>query len=81
MIRVRDTGTGIQPEDLPRVGQAFFTTKKGRGTGLGLAVSHRIMEQHGGRLQLESVPGVGTTATLIFPDPGKVTARIKRMTA
>lgn len=81
IVRVRDTGTGIQPEDLPRVGQAFFTTKKGRGTGLGLAVCHRIMEQHGGRLQLESVPGAGTTATLIFPDLGKATARIKRMTA
>jgi signal transduction histidine kinase len=66
---------------MPRVGQAFFTTKKGQGTGLGLAVCHRVMEQHGGRLQLESVPGEGTTASLHFPDPGKATARIKRMTA
>jgi signal transduction histidine kinase len=81
VVRVRDTGSGIRPEDLPRVGQAFFTTKKGQGTGLGLAVCHRVMEQHGGRLQLESVPGEGTTASLLFPDPGKATARIKRMTA
>lgn len=81
VVRVRDTGTGIRPEDMPRVGQAFFTTKKGQGTGLGLAVCHRVMEQHGGRLQIESVPGEGTTASLVFPDPGKATARIKRMTA
>lgn len=81
VVRVRDSGMGIQPEDLPRVGQAFFTTKKGRGTGLGLAVCHRIMEQHGGHLLLESTPGAGTTATLVFPDPGKATARIRRMTA
>lgn len=81
VVRVRDTGAGIRAEDLARVGQAFFTTKKGQGTGLGLAVCHRIMEQHGGRLQLESVPGEGTTATLVFPDLGKATARIKRMTA
>lgn len=81
VVRVRDSGVGIRSEDMPRVGQAFFTTKKGQGTGLGLAVSHRIMEQHGGRLQLESVPGEGTTATLIFPDSSKSTARIKLMTA
>lgn len=81
IVRVRDTGTGISPEDMSRVGQAFFTTKKGQGTGLGLAVCHRIMEQHGGRLLLESCPGEGTTATLVFPDLGKATARIKRMTA
>lgn len=81
VVRVRDTGSGIRPEDLPRVGQAFFTTKKGQGTGLGLAVCHRVMEQHGGRIQLESAPGEGTTVTLLFPDPGKATARIKRMTA
>lgn len=81
IVRVRDTGAGITPEDLSRVGQAFFTTKKGKGTGLGLAVCYRIMEQHGGRLQLESTPGEGTTVSLIFPDLGKATARINRMTA
>jgi len=81
VLRVRDTGAGITPDDLSRVGQAFFTTKKGKGTGLGLAVCNRIMEQHGGRLQLESTLGVGTTVSLIFPDLGKATARIKRMTA
>jgi signal transduction histidine kinase/pSer/pThr/pTyr-binding forkhead associated (FHA) protein len=81
VVRVRDTGAGITPEDLSRVGQAFFTTKKDKGTGLGLAVCNRIMEQHGGRLHLESVLGEGTTVSLVFPDLGKATARIKRMTA
>lgn len=81
VIRVRDSGPGIRPEDLPRVGQAFFTTKKGKGTGLGLAVCLRIMEQHGGQLRIESEPGQGTCVSLIFPDLGKATARMNRMTA
>jgi len=62
----RDNGPGIRPEDLPHVGQPFFTTKHG-GTGLGLMIVQRIARDHGGDLQLQSTPGKGTTARLRLP--------------
>jgi two-component system, NtrC family, sensor histidine kinase PilS len=61
-----DNGPGIAAEDLPRVGQPFFTTKP-RGTGLGLAIAMRIVELHGGSLAFESAPGRGTTARVTLP--------------
>jgi PAS domain S-box-containing protein len=61
-----DTGVGIAVEDLPRVGEPFFTTKRG-GTGLGLAIAQRIVERHGGVLTLESVAGRGTVARVQLP--------------
>jgi signal transduction histidine kinase len=61
-----DSGSGIAAEDLPRVGEPFFTTKRG-GTGLGLAIAQRIVERHGGVLTLESVAGHGTTARVQLP--------------
>lgn len=66
-LRVRDTGCGIPPENLGRLGQPFFTTKHKTGTGLGLAVCYRIMEQHRGRIHVDSSPGKGTVFTLVFP--------------
>jgi len=81
IVRVRDTGPGISPEHLERMGQAFFTTKEGRGTGLGLAVCYQIMEQHRGKVLVDSAPGAGTTFTLVFPDLSKRTARLPKMTA
>jgi PAS domain S-box-containing protein len=65
-VEFRDDGPGIPPEDLRRVGEPFFTTKRG-GTGLGLAIAQRIVERHGGVLTLESVAGQGTTARVILP--------------
>lgn len=62
----RDNGPGIRPEDLPHLGQPFYTTKHG-GTGLGLMIVQRIAREHGGDLQLQSVPGKGTTARLRLP--------------
>jgi len=62
----RDNGPGIRPEDLPHVGQPFYTTKHG-GTGLGLMIVQRIAREHGGDLQLQSVPGKGTTARFRLP--------------
>lgn len=66
-LRVQDTGRGITPEDLRRIGQPFFTTKAEKGTGLGLAICYRIMEQHRGKIQVDSAPNQGTTFTLQFP--------------
>jgi signal transduction histidine kinase len=62
-----DDGPGIPAEDLPRVGEPFFTTKRG-GTGLGLAIAQRIVERHGGTLKIESAPGRGTTARVALPE-------------
>lgn len=62
----RDNGSGIRPEDLPHLGQPFYTTKHG-GTGLGLMIVQRIAREHGGDLQLQSMPGKGTTARFRLP--------------
>ncbi len=71
-IHVTDTGPGIPTSDLSRIFDPFFTTKReGEGTGLGLAVSHRIIESHGGRLTVNSQVGRGTTFTLQLPCPGE----------
>jgi signal transduction histidine kinase len=65
-ISIRDTGPGIPPDKLRQVFEPFYSTKPG-GTGLGLPIAQRIVAEHGGRLVIESVPGAGTTATVILP--------------
>lgn len=68
-LRVTDNGTGIAPEHLSRIFEPFFTTKPvGKGTGLGLSISYRLVERHGGRLEVQSRPGAGTTFTMTFPE-------------
>ncbi len=65
---VRDTGTGIPPEVLPRIFDPFFTTKaKGKGTGLGLAIVHNIVTRAGGFVEIETVLGRGTTFFIYLP--------------
>jgi signal transduction histidine kinase len=67
-IAVRDNGTGIEEDDLRRVFEPFFTTKEvGKGTGLGLPISARIVERCGGKISIESVPDTGTTVTVMLP--------------
>lgn len=69
-VRVTDEGHGIEPENLRKIKDPFFTTKRATGgSGLGLAVSDRIAQEHGGELTFESQQGVGTTATLSIPLP------------
>ena len=68
-IRVRDGGEGMSEGVLPRAFDAFFTTREG-GTGLGLPIARRIVEAHGGRLDLQSREGEGTLATLSLPAAG-----------
>ena len=68
VVRVRDTGTGIEQRNLSRIFEPFFTTKpEGRGTGLGLSICQGIVENHGGRLTVESTLGQGTTFTVRLP--------------
>jgi CheY-like chemotaxis protein len=67
IIEVVDSGMGMSAEVQERVFEPFFTTKGEAGTGLGLAMVFRIVEQHGGRIEVRSVPGVGTTFSITFP--------------
>lgn len=72
-IFVRDEGEGISPEVMARLFTPFFTTKPHRGgSGLGLAASRAIAEAHGGRIEVETVLGSGTTFTLYLPLPGRL---------
>jgi two-component system NtrC family sensor kinase len=68
LVEVKDTGVGITPENMSKIFDPFFTTKDvGRGTGLGLAVCYGILSDHGGRLDVRSTQGVGTTFTITLP--------------
>ena len=74
-IRVADDGTGIPPEVLEHVFEPFFTTKPlGKGTGLGLATSHAIVERAGGRIAVESEAGRGTVISIRLPRTAEATA-------
>jgi signal transduction histidine kinase len=67
-VEVADDGKGIAPEVLPKIFDPFFSTKEiGKGTGLGLSISYKIVEQHGGRIDVESRVGVGTKFTVWLP--------------
>lgn len=67
-ISFRDSGIGIPADNLPRIFDPFFTTKpEGEGTGLGLSVGYGIIYRHGGRIDVESTEGVGTTFTIHLP--------------
>ena len=67
-VRVSDNGPGMTDEQTSRAFEPFFTTKPpGAGTGLGLWISHRIVEAHGGSVTIESPPGKGTTLKLRLP--------------
>ncbi len=66
-VQVVDNGSGIEKEDLERIFAVFVSRKGGRGTGLGLPVSQKILEEHGGRIRVESKFGEGSRFTLEFP--------------
>ena len=67
VITVIDSGSGIDPEDLAKIFQPFFSAKKGKGIGLGLSISERIIKNHGGTIAVESMPGKGTTFRIHLP--------------
>ncbi len=74
LVGVRDTGSGIAAEHLPRIFERFYRADPARsrdegGTGLGLAIVRHLVEAHGGRIQADSTPGRGTTITALFPRP------------
>jgi two-component system NtrC family sensor kinase len=68
MIEVTDSGHGIPAADLPKIFEPFYTTKApGRGTGLGLSICYGIVEQHLGRIEVDSEPGMGSTFRIFLP--------------
>jgi two-component system NtrC family sensor kinase len=69
-LDVIDNGTGMPEEIQEKLFERFFTTKAGKGTGLGLLVTREIIDQHGGTISVESAPGKGTTFTMRFPNRG-----------
>jgi len=70
-VAIKDSGIGIKPEDMEHIFRPFFTTKaEFKGTGLGLPVSYGIVNNHQGKIQVESQPGEGTTFTVVLPIKG-----------
>jgi len=73
IIAVKDSGLGISEDNIKRIFDPFFTTKEvGEGTGLGLSVSYRIVEDHQGKIQVKSKEGKGTTFKVILPVPEQI---------
>jgi signal transduction histidine kinase len=67
-VRVADTGHGIEPDQIAKIFDPYFTTKQGKsGTGLGLYITKKVIEDHGGSIKVDSEPGVGTTLTIRLP--------------
>ena len=66
-IEIRDTGPGIAADQMDKLFSPFVSTKKSRGTGLGLPVSQKILAEHGGKITVESLPGQGACFTLELP--------------
>ncbi|NTV36552.1 MAG: cell wall metabolism sensor histidine kinase WalK, partial [Anaerolineaceae bacterium] len=70
VIFVRDTGVGINPDELSRIFERFYKSdraRSGKGTGLGLSISKHLVETHGGRIWAESQPGEGSTFSFSLP--------------
>lgn len=67
-LEISDNGSGISPEDIPHIFEPFFSTKRDvRGIGLGLPIVHGIVQNHNGKIEVESVVGKGTTISITFP--------------
>lgn len=75
-VEILDNGTGIPADVLPKIFDPFFTTKEiGKGTGMGLSISYKIIQEHGGRILVDTEPTVGTVFTILLPvKPPETTA-------
>jgi len=75
VLRIADTGTGVSRENLARVFEPFFTTKS-QGLGLGLAMTKRVIEEHGGKIDFSSEEGQGSEVTISLPLADSAAARV-----
>ena len=67
-VRVEDTGSGITPAQMAKIFEPYFTTRQGKsGTGLGLYITKKVVEDHHGSIKVDSTPDVGTTFTMRLP--------------
>ena len=67
-VEIQDNGTGIPKDVLPKIFDPFFTTKEiGQGTGMGLAISYKIIREHGGEIRVDTEEGVGTIFSILLP--------------
>lgn len=80
LVEFADTGAGMSRETLDRIFEPFYTTK-GSGTGLGLALAHRIVERHRGRMEVTSKPGTGTRVRVCLPGARMMSGRTEPVTA
>jgi signal transduction histidine kinase len=71
-VTVQDNGKGIAPTELSKIFELFHTTKGNRGTGLGLAVSRKIIQEHGGEIAVDSRLGSGSKFTIALPCPASL---------
>jgi len=70
VVTVTDTGSGIAPDELPKIFDRFYKGRSSRGSGLGLTIARNLVAAHGGAIRAESLPGQGTTVTFTLPvDP------------
>jgi PAS domain S-box-containing protein len=77
-IEFEDSGQGVTADNLEKIWEPFFTTKpEGKGTGLGLAICRRIVEEHGGTIEMESQPGQGTTVRIVLPATAKLSSGLQ----
>jgi two-component system NtrC family sensor kinase len=77
-VEIADNGKGIPPEIMSKIFDPFFTTKAvGKGTGLGLSISYKIIEQHGGKISVDSTVGKGTRFTVVLPLTPPATAELE----
>jgi signal transduction histidine kinase len=67
ILAISDTGCGMNPETLGRIFEPFFSEGKDHGSGLGMAIVRRIVEQHGASISVDSTPGTGTRVQVTFP--------------
>lgn len=86
LMEVRDNGIGIAPEDIARALSPFGQvdsrlSRRYEGTGLGLPLARALVEQHGGKLELESAPGIGTTVRVVLPAHRLVEREMRRWVA
>ncbi len=82
IVRIQDTGSGMDEETRKRIFDPFYTTKAvGQGTGLGLSIAFRIIEEHGGRINVKSTPGVGTEFVLALPTNQKQSQAAEQLEA